>query len=44
LDKFLGEFERCFAEVVASQEEFPKLEISADLIPEIHLDPAPSEA
>jgi len=41
LDKFLAQLERCFAEVVASKEEFPKLEIVADLIPEIHLDPPP---
>ena len=40
LDTFLAQFERCFAEVLASQEEFPRLEINPDLIPEIHLDPA----
>jgi len=44
LEKFLGQFEQCFAEVSASQEEFPHLEIVPDLIPEIHLDPAPGEA
>ena len=43
LDEFLGQMERCFAEVLASQEEFPKLEIVADLIPEIHLDPPPAD-
>jgi uncharacterized protein len=42
LAKFLQEFERCFAQVTASQEEFPEIEIVADLIPEIHLDPPPT--
>ena len=40
LEDFLGKFERCFAEVTASQEEFPKIEIDPELIPEIHLNPA----
>lgn len=44
LEKFLAEMERCFAVVIASQEEFPQLEIQADLIPEIHLDPPPPES
>jgi|GEM_PF-106695 len=39
LDKFLAELKACFAEVVASQEEFPQIEIVADQIPEIHLEP-----
>jgi hypothetical protein len=39
VDKFLWEFERCFAAVTASQEEFPQIEIEPDLIPEIHLHP-----
>jgi predicted metal-dependent hydrolase len=38
LDKFLGELKVCFADVVASQEEFPQIEIVADRIPEIHLE------
>ena len=37
--KFLAEFDACFAEVDASQEEFPKIEINPELIPEITLDP-----
>lgn len=37
LTAFLGQFTTCFAEVLASQEEFPKIELQADLIPEIHL-------
>ncbi len=40
LEKFIGQFETCFAEVAASTEEFPKIELNAELIPEIHLDPA----
>lgn len=39
LDKLFAEYERCFAEVLASEEEFPQLTIDPDLIPEIHLDP-----
>lgn len=42
LDRFLAEMERCFAEVVASQEEFPQIAIAPDRIPEIHLDPPPA--
>lgn len=37
LEKFLREFEQCFAAVAASQEEFPQVEVNPDLIPEIHL-------
>ena len=44
LDDFLGQFERCFAEVLASSEQFPKVDIIPDLIPEIHLDPPPVES
>lgn len=45
LEEFLGNFERCFAEVLASEEEFPKIDIDPELIPEIHLDPpAPAAA
>ena len=43
LDKFLGEMDRCFALIVASQEEFPSIEIDPELIPEIHLDPPPAD-
>jgi predicted metal-dependent hydrolase len=38
VEKFLGEFKRCFAEVIATSEEFPKIEVDPELIPEIHLD------
>jgi hypothetical protein len=44
LEKFLGEMANCFAEVVASEEQYPQIEIVADSIPEIHLDPAPAES
>lgn len=39
LESFLARFDECFAEVAASQEEFPQLEINPDAIPEIELDP-----
>jgi predicted metal-dependent hydrolase len=39
LGKFLAEFDACFAEVAASQEEFPHFDINPELIPEITLDP-----
>jgi predicted metal-dependent hydrolase len=39
VDKLLGEMERCCAAIIASDEEYPKVEIEPDLIPEIHLDP-----
>lgn len=40
LETFLAQYERCFAQVLASAEEFPEISIEPDLIPEIHLDPA----
>ncbi len=40
--KLRTELEACCAELLASGEEYPKLEIDPELIPEIHLDPAPS--
>ena len=40
---FLGEFDRCFAEVaVCNAEEFPQIDLNPELIPEIHLDPPPA--
>lgn len=44
LDKFFRELATCFADVLASQEEFPQLELQPDLIPELHLDPPPVAA
>jgi predicted metal-dependent hydrolase len=41
LDKLFVELERCCAEILSSTEEYPKVEIVPDLIPEIHLDPPP---
>ena len=40
LEQFLDQYERCFAEVLGSEEEFPQIEIDPELIPEIHLDSA----
>jgi uncharacterized protein len=40
LEKFLGQFDACFAEVAASQDEYPKIDLDPELIPEIALDPA----
>ena len=37
LETFLPAFEDCFAEVMASEEEFPKIEMDPERIPEIHL-------
>jgi predicted metal-dependent hydrolase len=39
VEKFIAEFDACFAEVAASQEEFPQIDINPELIPEITLDP-----
>jgi len=37
LAAFLEQLEKCCAEILASTEEFPKIDIIPDLIPEIHL-------
>jgi predicted metal-dependent hydrolase len=42
LDRFLAQFDACFAEVVASQQEFPEIDIDPELIPEIELVPVAS--
>jgi predicted metal-dependent hydrolase len=42
LDTFLAQFDACFAELLASEEERPKIEVVPDLIPEVHLDPPPA--
>lgn len=39
LDKFLSQFDTCFADVAASQEEYPRIELNPELIPEIWLEP-----
>ena len=41
LQKFFADFEACFAPLLTSDDELPQVEIDPDLIPEIHLDPAP---
>jgi len=43
LEGFLTQLESCFAEVLASQEEFPRIEIDPERIPEIHLQAGPGE-
>jgi predicted metal-dependent hydrolase len=40
LDAFLEQYQRCFAGVLASTEEFPNIVVDPETIPEIHLDPA----
>jgi predicted metal-dependent hydrolase len=42
VDKLLADMERCFAELLASTEEYPTAKIDPELIPEIHLDPPPA--
>jgi len=37
LEPFLAQYERCFAEVLSSEEELPKIDIDPESIPEIHL-------
>ena len=41
LDKLFAELTACCQEILDSIEDFPKVEIVPDLIPEIHLDPPP---
>jgi predicted metal-dependent hydrolase len=43
LEKLIGELTRCCEPILSSSEEFPKIEIDPELIPEIHLDPPPPE-
>lgn len=38
LDRLLAQLETCCREILDSREEFPRIEIVADLIPEIHLE------
>jgi len=38
VEKLLAELKACCAEIIASEEEFPKIKLNEDLIPEIHLD------
>ena len=39
--KLLSDMERCCQEILNSTEEYPRVELVPDLIPEIHLDPPP---
>ena len=43
LDKLFDELEACCREIMESTEDFPKIEIDPELIPEIHLDPPPTQ-
>jgi uncharacterized protein len=38
---FLRDFDTCLADVAASTEDYPEVELDPDLLPEIHLDPPP---
>ena len=40
VERFLDAMTRCFADVIASDEEYPDVTLSAELIPEIHLGPS----
>lgn len=42
LDGLFASMENCFTKVLASTEEFPQIELDAERIPEIHLDPPPA--
>lgn len=39
VEKFLAEFDACFADVAATDEQFPQIELNPELIPEIWLNP-----
>lgn len=39
VDGLLGEMDRCFAEVMASTDEYPNIEIDPERIPDLTLDP-----
>ena len=41
VDQLLDQMELCCRELIAATEQFPKVDLVADLIPEIHLDPPP---
>ena len=41
LNQFLDAFDECLKEVAASTEDFPKIDLDPETLPEIHLDPPP---
>src|SRR5689334_19631571 len=43
LEKFFADMQLCFAGIIDSAEDFPSVELIADQIPVIHLQPAPAE-
>ena len=44
VERFLGEMTTCFADVIGSDEEVPKVDVSAELIPEIILDSSSADS
>lgn len=42
LEKFFDQYLQCFAELLSGNEPTPGIEIDPELIPEIHLNPAPA--
>lgn len=42
LAKLLAELEACCTELLACEDEIPRVELEPDLLPEIHLDPPPA--
>lgn len=41
VSKLLAEMQRCCEGILSSTEDYPRVELIPDLIPEIHLDPLP---
>ena len=41
IESFLSAFDACLAEVAASTEEYPSIQLNPELLPEIHLDLPP---
>jgi predicted metal-dependent hydrolase len=44
IEQLFLEMEECFHQVLESAEEFPRIDMDPELIPEIHLDPVPLAA
>ena len=42
VERLLAQLKECCAKILASEDEFPKIDIVPDLIPEIHLTPSAS--
>jgi uncharacterized protein len=39
LERLLADLQRCCADLVASQDDFPRVPLSSELIPELHFEP-----